>query len=33
VDRSLMGGLLWGALAVMLLALAFPYVAPRFLTF
>ncbi|WP_045320146.1 mercuric transporter MerT family protein [Limimaricola cinnabarinus] len=33
VDRDLMRGLLWGALAVVLLALAFPYVAPRILTF
>jgi mercuric ion transport protein len=33
VDRALMRALLWGALAVVLLALAFPYVAPRLLTF
>ena len=33
VDRGLMRGLLWGALAVVLLALVFPYVAPRILTF
>ncbi|WP_370161492.1 MULTISPECIES: mercuric transporter MerT family protein [Alphaproteobacteria] len=33
VDRGLMRALLWGALAVVLLALAFPYVAPRVLTF
>ena len=33
VDRSLMRGLLWAALAVVLLTLAFPYVAPLILTF
>lgn len=33
VDRGVMRALLWGALAVVLLALAFPYVAPRILTF
>lgn len=33
IDRSLMRGLLWGALAVVLLALAFPSVAPLILTF
>ncbi|MGR3632993.1 MAG: mercuric transporter MerT family protein [Limimaricola soesokkakensis] len=33
VDRGLMRALLWGALAVVLLALIFPYVAPRLLTF
>ena len=33
VDRGVMRGLLWGALAVVLLALVFPYVAPRILTF
>ncbi len=33
VDRSLMRRLLWGALAVVLLALAFPYAAPLILTF
>ena len=33
VDRSVMRGLLWAALAVALLAIAFPYVAPRILTF
>jgi mercuric ion transport protein len=33
VDRGLMRGLLWGALVVVLLALAFPYAAPLVLTF
>ena len=33
VDRGVMRALLWAALAVALLALAFPYVAPRILTF
>ncbi|WP_146592404.1 mercuric transporter MerT family protein [Puniceibacterium confluentis] len=33
VDRGLMRGLLWGALATVLLALAFPYLAPLVLTF
>ncbi|AQS50064.1 mercury transporter (plasmid) [Thioclava nitratireducens] len=33
VDRALMRALLWGALVVVLLALAFPYVAPFVLTF
>lgn len=33
VDRGLMRGLLWGALVVVLVALVFPYVAPRILTF
>ncbi|WP_370631153.1 mercuric transporter MerT family protein [Mameliella sp. CS4] len=33
VDRGIMRGLLWSALAVVLLALVFPYVAPRILTF
>lgn len=33
VDRGLMRALLWGALAVVLLALIFPYAAPRILTF
>ncbi|WP_298432320.1 mercuric transporter MerT family protein [uncultured Jannaschia sp.] len=33
VDRGVMRALLWSALAVVLLALVFPYVAPRILTF
>ncbi|MDD9708424.1 MAG: mercury transporter [Rhodobacterales bacterium] len=33
VDRGVMRGLLWSALAMVLLALIFPYVAPRILTF
>ena len=33
VDRGVMRRLLWAALAVALLAIAFPYVAPRILTF
>lgn len=33
VDRGVMRALLWGALALVLLALAFPYAAPRILTF
>lgn len=32
VDRGVMRSLLWSALAVVLLALVFPYVAPRILT-
>lgn len=32
VDRGVMRVLLWSALAVVLLALVFPYVAPRILT-
>ena len=33
VDRGIMRGLLWSALVMVLLALIFPYVAPRILTF
>ena len=33
VDRGLMRGVLWGALIVVLLALAFPIVSPFLLTF
>ncbi|MBB3710765.1 mercuric ion transport protein [Limimaricola variabilis] len=33
IDRGVMRGLLWGATAVVLLALAFPAVAPLILTF
>ena len=33
VDRGFMHGVLWSALAVVLLALIFPYAAPRILTF
>lgn len=33
VDRGVMRALLWSALAMVLLALAFPYVAPHILTF
>ncbi|QYX58315.1 MULTISPECIES: mercuric transporter MerT family protein [Roseobacteraceae] len=33
VDRGVMRTLLWSALAVVLLALVFPHVAPRILTF
>jgi len=33
VDRGIMRWLLWSALVVVLLALIFPYVAPRILTF
>ena len=33
IDRSVMRGLLWGALAVVLLALAFPAFSPLLLTF
>lgn len=33
VDRGVMRALLWSALSVVLLALAFPYVAPRILSF
>lgn len=32
IDRTLMRGLLWGALAVVLLALAFPVLSPFILT-